>query len=178
MTKGADANVANEKGETPLMGFMQQVEPNPAIAATFLDRGANVNLKAKDGKTALIALASNSNIHKPSVDTMSTLIQRGADVNARDNSGKTALMRAAEKGYMEMTRLLLDKNVEADATDNEGKTALMLALERGHFDVAEILVNRGADVNTKDKTGKGPLKQTNEVTEKFREFLLQHGARE
>jgi len=177
-TKGSDANIANEKGDTPLMKFSESWEPAGWMAVQLIDRGANVNQKAKDGTTAIMAAASNKLVYSPIVNLVTQLIQKGADVNARDNQGRTALMRASENGLLEVVKLLQDKNADVNAADNEGKTSLMLALTKGHLDVAETLVKRGANVNARDKGGKTALTHANEMMLKLNQLLQQHGAQE
>ncbi|HTL28760.1 MAG TPA: ankyrin repeat domain-containing protein [Tepidisphaeraceae bacterium] len=60
----------------------------------------------------------------------------------------TALHRAADKGHLEIVRLLLDRGADPDIRD-EGDNAMAMhfAAESGHLDVIKLLVERGADVN-------------------------------
>jgi ankyrin repeat protein len=70
----------------------------------LIDRGASVNAKDTNGRTALL-LAAASDVVPLSV--VSTLIQRGADVNAADANGQTALTLAAQRGNLQVVDLLL-----------------------------------------------------------------------
>src|SRR5687768_9295465 len=66
-----------------------------------------------------------------------TLLQQGADVNAAGGDGMTALHWAAERGDVEMTRVLL--SARADVTRGTrigGYTALHVASRGGHTAVA------------------------------------------
>jgi ankyrin repeat protein len=61
----------------------------------LLDRGADVNARDGDGRTALM-LACYSDTYP--IDVVRILIERGADVNARTPSGETAVSFAAARG--------------------------------------------------------------------------------
>ena len=61
----------------------------------LLDRGADINARDADGRTALM-LASYSDAYSP--DVVRLLIERGADVNARTPSGDTAASLGAVRG--------------------------------------------------------------------------------
>jgi ankyrin repeat protein len=50
-----------------------------------------------------------------------------------------ALHTAAEKGFAEITRLLLTAGADPSARDHNGKTALQIAKRKGHSQVIEIL---------------------------------------
>jgi ankyrin repeat protein len=64
-------------------------------ARLLLDRGADVNARDANGRTALM-LACHSDTYP--VDVVRLLIERGADVNARTPSGETAASVAAVRG--------------------------------------------------------------------------------
>lgn len=80
--RGANVNVADEDGATPLM----QVE-SIEIARLLLDHGAKVNAADKEGQTALHLLTAEPG----RIEFAELLISRGADVNARDHEGHTPL---------------------------------------------------------------------------------------
>jgi ankyrin repeat protein len=66
----------------------------------LLSRGADPDLKDRDGWTALMEAASKSH-----VDAVRMLLGSGADPNARNNRGWTAL-RTTARGNAEIIRLL------------------------------------------------------------------------
>ena len=76
---------------------------------------------------------------------VSRALERGADVNARSRYGATALTFAADKGHLDVVRLLLDKGAEADLQDTFYKfRALDMAVMNNHTPVALLLLQRGA----------------------------------
>jgi ankyrin repeat protein len=52
LSKGADVNAKNSKGETALM-WASQIGPSQEVVRAFLAKGADVNAKTNDGRTAL-----------------------------------------------------------------------------------------------------------------------------
>jgi serine/threonine-protein kinase len=88
LEKGAELNVRNNAGATPL-----HMADNAAVATLLLDKGAEVNAKDHNGETPLHHAANSGD-----VDLVRVLLHHGADVNARDDSGRTPL-HAANSGY-------------------------------------------------------------------------------
>jgi ankyrin repeat protein len=121
------------------------------IIKSFIDSGANVNNRNRDGETALIMAVINGNI-----EIIKLLIAAGADVNARDRHEQTALIRAAKKGYTEIVKLLLNAGANVYDKDIYGRTALIWAVPNGHREIVELLVAAGT-VNISDKYGCTPL---------------------
>ncbi len=105
LQRGADPNIRNKKGTTPLqlataMGFTDGVE-------ALIKGGANVNVGDQTGETPLIAA-----VHQRNPELARVLLAKGADPDHSDNSGRSA------RQYMElMTGNTLMKQVfeEADA---------------------------------------------------------------
>ncbi len=71
-------------------------------AKALLEHGADVNLTANDGSTALMLAASSGDR-----DIVRDLLSKRADLSAKfTQTGKSALMLAKEKGYTDIVRLL------------------------------------------------------------------------
>jgi ankyrin repeat protein len=64
--------------------------------------------------------------------------------------GGTALHFAAEFGWIEVMRLLLDRGARISAVNEYGWTPLHLAVLENRFEAAEFLVSRGADIEAPD----------------------------
>jgi len=84
---GTNLKEADKWGQTPLITLVSFF-CSKYLAQDFIDAGADVNAKDKDGRTALMRVAEYSS---PSIDVARVLVNAGADVNERDNNGQTAL---------------------------------------------------------------------------------------
>ncbi|XP_076082641.1 putative ankyrin repeat protein RF_p14 [Mytilus galloprovincialis] len=50
------------------------------------------------------------------IEALKLCLQNGADIDYRDGGGQTALMRAANRGHLEICRLLIDRGCKMDTT--------------------------------------------------------------
>ncbi len=166
---GADPNLANNKGITPLMaaahtfiydrkepkasGIGKELnEQGPALAKAIkllLKHGANVNAKDEDGATPLYYAADEG-----SIIAIKMLIAAGADVNAQTKQGETALLRSLSR-YDRDGRIeyLIDHGADLKTRDAEGQTVLMLAIAAGYRKQVELFLQRGIDPNARTKSG-------------------------
>ena len=116
-------------------------------------------------------------VHRP--DVLKMLIENCAesscsglntDVNAGNDFGKTALMYAAQYGFADSVKILLDAGADINARTNKTymgemcfgddfcmlnaeRTALMYAVQEGNLEIARYLVEKGADINLQDSQG-------------------------
>jgi len=70
---------------------------------------------------------------------------------------ETALHKAAEKGNIEIVKLLLENGAKIDVEDTEGWRPLHMAAWNGEQKVVKLLLEKKADVNAQNKYGKIPL---------------------
>jgi hypothetical protein len=71
------------------------------------------------------------------------LLDQGADVNAKFRYGTTALFKAAERGHVEIVKLLLAHGADATVKDTfYGATAMSWALDGDHLDVVDVLLQK------------------------------------
>ena len=87
------------------------------------------------------------------------LLEQGADVNSARGDGMTALHFAAQQGYVEAVRILLQAGADVAAGTRIGHfTPLHLASRGGHVAVAESLLEAGADARAPTtSSGSTPL---------------------
>ena len=117
---------------------------NRPIVELLLDHGADINIRDKDGKTALMLMYSHS-LNEDN-DITRLLLERGADTNIRDKNGKTALMYVLRSPTLEDDLpLLLEHGADINNQDKMGKTALMYATEMGDVIAVILLLKYGAN---------------------------------
>ncbi|KAA0163168.1 hypothetical protein FNF28_04395 [Cafeteria roenbergensis] len=86
------------------------------------------------------------------------LLEAGAPVNwANRRSGQSPLIKAAQKGHVELMRVLLDRGADLEAKDNNGWTALIWAARNCHVEAVALLLDRGADPEVRDNDGRSAL---------------------
>ncbi|MCK5644078.1 MAG: ankyrin repeat domain-containing protein, partial [Gammaproteobacteria bacterium] len=125
---GADVNVRNKYGVTPLM--MASQNGHVEVVKLLLAAKANVNAVDKtDGVTPLLIASV-----KGHTEIVKLLIAAKADVNAvRKTDGVTPLFMASRDGHTEIVKLLLaaaKANVNA-ADKTDGVTPLLIASVKG-----------------------------------------------
>lgn len=98
-------------------------------------------------------------IRQADAPAVSSLLSEGADPNAAQGDGLSALHIAAEEGYVEIVRVLLDAGARVDArTLLSDYTPLHLASQNARADVVRALVEGEADVAASSgTTGATPL---------------------
>lgn len=106
--KGANPNIADTKGVTPLMlatqlGFADGVE---ALA----ERGARIDVSNDAGETPLI-----SAVHRRDITLMRILLKAGADPDRTDNSGRSARDYARLDGTSSVLIGEIERNAKKDA---------------------------------------------------------------
>jgi ankyrin repeat protein len=104
---GADPSAANNRGETALMWACRQ-EDMENLIISFLESGAALAGKDRDGNTALHYAAMNSS-GSDAKTAAELLLDFGADPSAVNNRGKSPLDIATENKNEALVKLLLSK---------------------------------------------------------------------
>ena len=73
------------------------------------------------------------------------------------NRGATPLFIAAEKGQLQVARLLPEANADKDQANENGTTPLFIAAQQGHLEVARLLQEANADKDKATNRGATPL---------------------
>lgn len=126
LARGADPNVRDDDGRTPL--FSAVLGGSIGLVGLMLESRADVNARDSDGFTALHFAAQE---YLPEIARL--LIAKGADVNARDNDGRSVLWRAvfSSRGRDEIIRALRAAGAKTDLPDAEGVTPQDVAERHG-----------------------------------------------
>ncbi len=132
---GVNPNVANEKGNTPLI--ISASLGDLASVQDLLAYRADLNMANKDGNTALIYAAR---YNYPQVIKMMLLpqtMQTPLDVNAQNKEGETALYWAAAKGNVEVVKRLLAAGADPTIAAKNGLVPVAVAQKNGRTQVLE-----------------------------------------
>ena len=75
--------------------------------------------------------------------------QRGLRNEARRQDGVTPLFAAAQRGFAEVVRFLLDAGAALERPRHDsGATPLYIAAQKGYQEVVKVLAEYGADTDT------------------------------
>lgn len=114
LQKGANPNLADNRGRTPLqvaveLGFLDGVD-------VLLRRGARVDVaNSATGETPLISAVLVRNI-----ELMQILLEGGADPDRTDNTGRSARDYARQPGVPGRILATIEANEQADAGEGRG----------------------------------------------------------
>ena len=157
LEQGASVTAVDSAGATALVAaaYGNHVE----VARALVDAGADVD--AKDSTEQSAYLIATSEVGDDTT-LLELTLDAGADVNAKDSDNGTGLIRAADRGYVQIVRRLLETEIEIDHVNRLGWTALLEAIilgggDKAHTEVVRVLVERGVDVNLADGDGVTPL---------------------
>ncbi|MCL6250384.1 ankyrin repeat domain-containing protein [Altererythrobacter sp. KTW20L] len=106
--QGANVNVADNSGVTPLMqavqlGFIEGV-------SKLLAHGARIDVTNNSGETPLMYA-----VHARNLELMRVLLQAGADPDRYDNSGRSARDYARLRGETDVTVSTIDRYARAES---------------------------------------------------------------
>ena len=148
IAKGAEVNVKDETGYTPLhLAAAKALKKTVEILLGA--KNVNVNAETDDKKTPLLLAVSGLPVGQfPSEEqrlaVAELLLAKGANPNKKDDKGVTTLHIAAANGWDKLVNLLVSKGPDVNAVDNDGKTPLQAAEKSLNPEVAEILKKAGA----------------------------------
>ena len=128
ITAGADVNVANKRGESPIhsaTAARAASENSADIIALLVSRGCPVDAVDVDGQTALHLAALHS------VPAINALLKADANIEALDAGGDTPLMTASGfGGSEECFKALIAAGANVDVTNERGNTVKSMHMYR------------------------------------------------
>jgi ankyrin repeat protein len=163
--------------------FTAALNGNLALAETALAEGADVNLRMKQGATALHWSAA-----KGREKLAQLLLEHGADVNAVDEHGWLPAFLAAANNFQSMVDLFIahgsrtkcnlqGKEVSlSPGAEADPNGELLEAIERGDLEAVKAAISAGADVNSTFRDGWSALLVAANQDPRITELLLGNGA--
>lgn len=158
---GADVNIVNKRGYTPLLlAVMNRYDDrrhlynyyNPLYLDSCERERFRVERSTWEDLEAVYPERGESIVMQ--------LLDYGANINARASDGKTALHIAAissgKDGNAGLLEILLQNGTDIAAIDSEGATALHYAAGSACTEAVSILLANGADISVQTKTGDTP----------------------
>ena len=173
--------VMNAKDEKNRSGLLLSIINGHTIVAGFLiEQGVDVNLASnsrnneREGQTSLIVASLYGY-----TDIVQLLINSGVRVDARCKDKTGAACCAAEKGHIDVLKILLSHNKKlADEKGYCGRTPLATASRHGHMEIVKYLINEfNSKIDAQDNDRQTPLMlaaSSNHAS--VVSFLLENGA--
>ena len=144
---GADVNVKDNQGITPLMNVARDGRYRGNVMP-FFKAGASLEGLSPWDAFLFLQDAVNANDFL----AVKAALDAGATINETRAYGGHILLSAAQHGNVEILRELLDRGASPDA-NYEGFTPVMHAAIQSHTDAIKLLIARGVPVNARDKNG-------------------------
>lgn len=153
---GVNPNTINPKtGDYLIHSFATQSELRPknyTVMRKLLEKGADINSRNREGKTALFL--SVINLH---YRLCKLLLKHGANVNVADNSGNTPLIRAVQTQRLKYAQILLAYGADPNLALPNHSTPLHIAAKKQNPSMLKLLLKNGALANTQNDLGGTPL---------------------
>ena len=133
-----------------------------AVVKLLLDHGAEVDHATADDKTALMMAVLRNDVQMAQVlldgNATPNWFYYDSDWSESDDSddeGTFPLLVTAERGYLEMTRLLLDYGADPSRASEDGltDTPIVRSAAHGHLDVLQLLASYGGDLDAETRDG-------------------------
>lgn len=152
---GADVDVRNRHGETPLLVDVRKARLD--IIHMLIDAQASVNVASSIGITPLHATCYPSAAGLAS-SIIPVLLMSGANVNACDDRLQTPLHHAAKYGsVVGLDFFLVAIGEDTKIQDHIGRTLLHYSCEENHRLVVRFLLRENANPSILDHDGQTPL---------------------
>nr|CAH0112680.1 unnamed protein product [Daphnia galeata] len=153
--KGADPNIADGKGMTPLHLAARIGKTTDLIDLILKMKQIDINGRDTNGRTILHCALNGNN-----VTIARHLLENGADPTVRDNDGVTPFdVAVINSEDIDLLDLILsnEKQVDIDEKNEFGMTALHMAMIKSNATAARYLIENRANPNATDKNGYTPL---------------------
>lgn len=134
---GAQLDIVNENGETPLIHTLKHAKDYPTVAEYLINTG-KVDLDKYDrtGNAAIHYVIENNNL-----STLESLIEKKANLDLQDSNGTSPIIASIEKTWSSGVMALLGSDVDVSAKTNDGDNLLHIAIKRNMNEVSLKLID-------------------------------------
>jgi len=150
--------IEDDWGYTALMWASKNSKEN--TVKMLIDAGADLNIQAYIGNTALMWASSYSS-RNSTENTVKMLIDAGADLNIQNKFNETAVIKASKDSNRPSTentvRMLIDAGADLNIKNKLGNTALIYASNNSSENTVKMLIDKGADLNIQNDIGNTAL---------------------
>lgn len=138
LRKGADANMPDDYGTTPLHLAIKYRKYG--VAKLLIAHGVNIEAKDQLKRGALNYATRQAD----AIEITQLLLEKGADIEAEDEEGRRALHWASFENNLAEVQLLLEKGASVGSEDIDRRTALDLAVYKVNVQITRSLLEKGA----------------------------------
>ena len=177
LSSNPDLEIKDKNGRTALM--IAAYNRDNIIAELLVAAGANVNAQDTMQNTPFLYAGAEG-----IVQLLKMCLENGASFNLYNRYGGTALIPAAEKGHLEVVKILTKvPDYPIDHINKLGWTALLEAVilskkDENQTAIVKTLIEAGADVNIADKDGVTSLQHAKDKgLDGIVDILLKSGAK-
>jgi ankyrin repeat protein len=142
LDKGADVNLQDNQGSTPLhLVIWKQPEHTVELATILIwNWQANLDLPDNRGRTPLHLAACTGHL-----GILRELLRQGVSLNITDNSRSTPLQLAVRLEHLEVIQELLERGADANLPNDNGLSPLHSAIYCGNLEIVRKLLAHGTD---------------------------------
>ncbi|CAB0042261.1 unnamed protein product [Trichogramma brassicae] len=162
LENGANPNLANKKGMTPLHSALTKNNIDSDLIATMLRKDGDPNLADEQGMTPLHLAVKMKN-----QDSIEMMLERGGNLNSANKKGMTPFHFALEENNEDLIMMLLRKGCNPNSANEKGMTSLHLLCSTSSGcdrESADMLLELGGNdehrplqIDARDKKGRTPL---------------------
>jgi ankyrin repeat protein len=177
--KGADIEVVNEEGLTPLL--IARINEKHNIVKYLILKGANVNTQSSINHNHSLEISYIDTLlifycYRNNLEMVKLLIKNGANLEDFNFYHRTPFMVSIRFNNLDIAQYLLDSGADINAYDYRKLTSLMIvALDYTYNtysnSIIEFLIDKGADLDVKNHKGETFLECFSEENKSAKEYF-------
>jgi ankyrin repeat protein len=165
LTKGADVNLTNEDGLTPLHKVSGWGGNQVEVGKILIQAGADLNAVLEGGGLGEVGtalqIACDWQRGSDPAGMVRLLLESGVDPNGASSYLDAPLIVAIQSAFKEdspkIVEVLLERGADVNIKSEQGKTPLMLAVEKRDYQLTEVILQHRPDIDARDNDGRTAL---------------------